>query len=160
MPPARKAVGVERLSPSLAESALFRRFMLEFGDEKRAVFTDVIGNALEIDRGLFLNLRGEWKIMKGERAPWLLYTAFNIKEPDEIWREPGRRGGRDKLYYLSRFEVGRRGLLGCVAVFARERGATGTWAGSTNYATTDEKYIYRKRNKEILNGEMKYWRRE
>ncbi len=160
MPPARRAAGVERLSPSLDEPALFFRFMREFGNEKHTEFTDVIGNVLEINRNLFLNLKGEWKIMKGERAPWLLYTAFNIKEPDEIWREPGRRGGRDKLYCLSRFEVGRRGLLGCVAVFEREQGDAGAWAGRTSYATTQDGYIERKRNKEIPGGEIKYRRWE
>jgi len=139
---------------------LFARFMREFGSDDQATFTDVIGNVLAIDHNLFLNLKGEWKIMKGERAPWLLYTAANIKRPDEIWHEPGRHGGADKRYYLSRFDVGRRGLLACVAVFERAAGALGAWAGRTNYATTQDGYIERKRNQEILQGEIKYWRWE
>lgn len=160
MPPVRHSTGIERLSPQLAEPQLFSRFMREFGGESSADFTDVIGNVLVIDRNLFLNLKGEWKMMKGERAPWLLYTAANIQRPDEIWKEPGRQGGPDKLYYLSRFDVGRRGLLACIAVFEREQKSLGAWSGITNYATTDEKYIYRKRDKEIMNGEVKYWRWE
>jgi hypothetical protein len=106
MPPVRHAAGTERLSPTLDEPRLFARFMREFGGEGRVAFTDVVGNVLEIDRHLFLNLKGEWKIMKDERAQWLLYTALNIRQPDEIWLEPGRRGGVDKRYYLSRFDVG------------------------------------------------------
>jgi hypothetical protein len=160
MPPPRRAPGVERLPPSLDEPALFARFMREFGNAGRAEIADVLGNVLVIDQSLFRNLKGEWKIMKGERAQWLLYTAVNIRQPDEIWLEPGRRGGPDKLYYLSRFEVGRRGLLACVAVLEREQGGLGAWTGRTNYATTDEKYIYRKRNKEILNGKIRYRRWE
>jgi hypothetical protein len=65
------AVGVEKLSPALDEPKLFSRFMREFGSGDQATFTDVIGNVLAIDHNLFLNLKGEWKIMKGERAPWL-----------------------------------------------------------------------------------------
>lgn len=157
MPPPRRAPGVERLPPSLDAPALFARFMREFGD---AEFTDMIGNALKIDCDLFLNLKGEWKIMKGERVQWLLYTAVNIRQPDEIWLEPGRRGGPDKLYYLSRFDVGRRGPLACIAVFERAQGAGGVWTGRTCYATTQDGYIERKRNEDILSAEMQYRRRE
>jgi len=160
MPEPRQHVGIERLQPSHDEAALFSRFMREFGGEKQVQFTDVIGNSLEIGRDLFLNLQREWKIMKGERAQWLLYTAVNIQRPDEIWKEPGRQGGPDKLYYLSRFNVGRRGLLACIAVFEREQKASGAWAGRTNYATTQDGYAERKRDREIINGENKYWRRE
>jgi hypothetical protein len=160
MPPPRRAPGVERLPPSLDEPALFARFMREFDNAGRAEIADVLGNALVIDQSLFRNLKGEWKIMKGERAQWLLYTAVNIRQPDEIWSEPGRRGGPDKLYYLSRFDVGRRGLLACVAVFERAQGARGVWAGRTCYATTQDGYIERKRNVDILGGERQYRRRE
>lgn len=148
------------MSPSLDEMALFARFMREFGIETQArvEFTDVIGNRLEIDRNLFLNLKGQWKIMKGERAQWLLYTAANIKWPDEIWLEPGRYGGLDKLHYLSRFEVGRGGRLACVAVFERGPELQGVWAGRTNYATTrDDGYIDSKR---LSDRQLRYWRWE
>lgn len=160
MPPVRHVSGIERLSPTLDEPQLFSRFMREFGGESRVDFTDVVGNVLEIDHLLFLNLKGEWKIMKGQRAQWLLYTAHNIRKPDEIWLEPGRQGGVDKLYYLSRFDIGRGPLLSCIAVFEREQGLSGAWAGRTNYATTDEKYIHRKRDKEILEKQLGYWRWE
>ena len=158
MPAPRRAPGVERLAPSLDEAALFIRFMREFGAGTRSEFTDVVGNRLVIDRNLFLNLKGEWKIMKGERAQWLLYTAANIKQPDEIWLEPGRHGGLDKLYYLGRFDVGRRGLLACVAVFEREQESQGVWAGRTNYATSREDgYIDSKR---LGDRQLRYWRWE
>ncbi|WP_201097996.1 PBECR2 nuclease fold domain-containing protein [Thiocystis minor] len=160
MPQPRLAPTLERLSPSLSEDALFARFMREFGDTSRAEFLDLAGNPLIVDRNLFLNRKNEWKIMKGERAPWLLYTAINIKEPDEIWLEPGRRGGADKLYFFSRFDVERRGFLACLAVFEREQGALGMWAGKTNYATTQFGYIERKRNVEIIDARMLYRRRD
>ena len=63
-----------------------------------------------------------------------------------LWQEQGRRGGPDKLYYLSRLDVGRRGLLACVAVFERKQNTAGTWAGRSNDATTREDgYIDTKR---------------
>ena len=158
MPPVRHAVGTERLAATLDEPRLFSRFMREFGGESRVAFTDVVGNVLEIDRHLFLNHKGEWKIMKGERAQWLLHTAINIKRPDEIWHEPGRRGGPDKRYYLSRFDIGRGPLLSCIAVFERAQGLSGAWAGRTNYATTrTDGYIESKREGE---AELRYWRWE
>lgn len=160
MPEPRRIAGVERLSASLSEAALFERFMREFGGDDRALFTDPVGQDLIIDQRLFSSLKGRWKIQKGERAAWLLYTAINIKRPDEIWLEPGRGGGPDRLYYLSRFDVGRRGLLACLAVFEREQNATGAWAGRTNFATTQDGYAERKRDKEIIDGDLKYRRWE
>lgn len=159
MPAPRILTGIERLPPTLAEPALFARFMASFGDTKGVAFIDVVGNELVIDRALFLDLRGHWKIMKGERAGWLLYTAINIRSPDEVWHESGRGGGVDKLYYFSRFDVGRRGLLSCIAVFERQRPATGAWIGRTNYATTQDAYVERKRQREIV-GTLIYRRRE
>jgi len=67
MPPARPAAGVERLSPALGEPQLFHRFMREFGGGNQALFTDILGNALEIDRNLFLNLKGELRYWRWER---------------------------------------------------------------------------------------------
>ena len=103
MPNPRDPSGIERLSPRLNEMELFDRFMSEFGGGNSAEITDVIGNDLLIDKGLFEDSKGNWKIMKGERAPWLLYTAVNIKTPDEIWLENGKQGAVDKLYYLLPF---------------------------------------------------------
>ena len=160
LPPPRRLPGMELLPPTLDQEGLFRRFMREFAAEERVDFTDLAGNPLIIDRHLFLDLKGAWKIQKGERAAWLLYTATNIRQPDEIWFEPGRRGGQDKLYYFSRFEVSRRGLLSCIAVFGREQGAEGFWLGRTNYATTQVGYVERKRNKEIIAGQLRHSRRE
>lgn len=45
----------------MTRRAEFPRFMREFGGESRVAFTDVVGNVLEIDRHLFLNLKGEWR---------------------------------------------------------------------------------------------------
>ena len=155
MPEPRSPTGIERLSKNLSETALFNRFMLEFKDEGER-FTDVIGNLLVIDRALFEDNKGKWKIMKGERAQWLLYTAINIKKPDEIWFEPGNSGGADRLYYLSRFDAIKRMVLSCVAVFERPQDSSGAWRGRTNYATTrDDDYIETKR----WGGKaLKYWR--
>ena len=47
--------------------------MKEFGGKSELEFTDLIGNQLKIDRNIFLDISGKWKIMKGERAKWLLY---------------------------------------------------------------------------------------
>ena len=160
MPTPRLMQGVERLGATLTEAELFARFMCEFiADQASALFVDARGESLVIDRGLFTDLRGNWKIQKGERATWLLYTAVNIRQPDEIWLEPGRSGGEDKRYYLSRFVVGRRGLLACVAVFARKPGMTGAWSGVTNYATTrEDDYLATKRGRE--GWELKHGRWE
>lgn len=159
MPTPRNLSGIEKLSPRLNEQALFDRFMNEFGGGNSQEFTDVIGSQLLVDRSLFEDLKGNWKIMKGERAPWLLYTAVNIKTPDEIWLEPGTQGGNDRLYYLSRFDIGKKGLMACLAVFERKQGVLGLWSGRTNYATTQFGYMDRKRGGEI-DGHLKYWRWE
>jgi hypothetical protein len=58
--------------------------MQEFNNQAEFEFSDLLGNPLQIDRNLFLAILGKWKIMKGERAKWLLYTAINIKKLDEI----------------------------------------------------------------------------
>ena len=159
MPEPRPIQGVERLSERLSEGQLFSRFMKEFGGKSELEFTDLIGNQLKIDRNIFLDISGKWKIMKGERAKWLLYTAINIKEPDEIWLESGRHGGVDKLYYLSRFDAGMRDYLQCITVFDRKQSDNGIWSGRTNYATTQTLYLERKR-KEIIDSIIKYWRWE
>ena len=157
MPIPRNPAGIEKLSPRLNEQDLFERFMDEFGGGNSQEFTDVIGNQLLIDRSLFENSKGEWKIMKGERGPWLLYTAVNIKTPDEIWLEPGKLGGVDKLYYLSKFGTGKNGLLSCIAVFSRDQKSSGIWTGRTNFATMREDgYLESKR----VIGDLKYWRWE
>ena len=160
MPEPRRLAGVERLSTSLSEATLFERFMREFSGGRRALFTDAVGHDLIIEQSLFLNQKGRWKIQKGERAAWLLFTALNIRQPDEIWLEPGRGGGPDRLYYLSRFDVGRRGLLACLAVFEREQDAKGAWSGRTSFATTQDHYAERKRDKDIIDGSLKYRRWE
>jgi hypothetical protein len=159
MPEPRSIQGIERLSERLSEDQLFSRFMKEFGGKSELEFTDLIGNQLKIDRNIFLDISGKWKIMKGERAKWLLYTAINIKEPDEIWLESGRHGGVDKLYYLSRFDAGMRDYLQCITVFDRKQSDNGIWSGRTNYATTQTLYLERKR-KEIIDSIIKYWRWE
>lgn len=157
MPEPRNLQGVERLSDRLNEGQLFARFMQEFDGKSEIEFTDSIGNQLQIDRNLFLDISGKWKIMKGERAKWLLYTAINIKNPDEIWLELGRNGGVDKLYYLSRFVIASRELLSCFSIFEREQSKTGLWIGTTNYATLrNDGYIESKRGKK--GDSLKYWR--
>jgi len=63
-----------------------------------------------------------------------------------------------RLHYLSRFDVGRRGRLACVAVFEREPELQGGWTGRTNYATTrDDGYIDSKR---LSGRQLRYWRWE
>jgi hypothetical protein len=144
MPRPRDGEGIQHYRSEIGESALFSAFMSAFGGWKRCEFTDVADNVLLIDRRLFETLSGKWKIKKRGRAEWLMFTAENIKRPDEIWLETSDSGGPDKLYHLSRFEVGKRGLLSCIAVFERERGLRGAWAGRTNYATLQDGYAEKK----------------
>jgi hypothetical protein len=40
------------------------------------------------------------------------------------------------------------------------QGAEGYWLGRTNYATTQEGYVERKRNQEIIEGRLMHRRRE
>lgn len=152
MPEARALTGIERLKGSDSE-LLFKRFMQEFDGTE---LTDKTGALLQIDNQLFRDLKGQWKIQKNERAQWLLFTAHNIKSPDEIWLEAGQRGGVDKRYFLSRFDLGKGKILACIAVFERAQGATGIWTGVTNYAVMrNDGYIESKRL-----GGMRYWRSE
>ncbi len=48
-----------------------RRRAREFGGERRLAVADGVGKVLESDRHRFLDLKGEWRIMPGERARWL-----------------------------------------------------------------------------------------
>jgi len=136
MPEPRNGSGIERLHDAAPET-LFRRFMREFGGGGQQEFTTSAGHPLLIDQSLFRQRRrNAWKIQKGERAEWLVHLAENIKAPDEIWLLGDSQSSLDNLCFLSRFDVGRRQLLGCVAVFERERGQLRSWTGVTSYAAT------------------------
>lgn len=78
-----RAPGVEQVPPSLDEAALFARFMREFGETERAELADVLGPVLVIDRGLFLNLKGEWKIVKRRARP---VAALHRRQPPAAGR--------------------------------------------------------------------------
>lgn len=148
MPEPRSGAGIERLNDAAPEQ-LFRRFMQEFGGGDRQEFTSLIGRLL-IDDALFRQKRRSyWKILKGERAAWLIHTSINIRAPDEIWLSNELASGLERLHFLSRFAVGTRErvLLGCISIFERPRGSDGFWGGVTNFATTDETYVQKIRVK-------------
>ncbi len=131
MPEPRSGAGIERLHDAAPEQ-LFRRFMQEFGGDVRQEFVSVVGELL-IDDALFRQKRrAAWKILKGERAAWLIHTAVSIKSPDEIWVSNAPASDFECLHFLSRFVLGPRGtdLLGCISIFERMRGCEGFWGGS------------------------------
>lgn len=151
MPEPRSGAGIERLHDAEPER-LFRRFMREFGGGVRQEFSSV-GGQLLIDDALFRQKRrASWKILKGERAAWLIHTAVNIKSPDEIWISHAPASGFERLHFLSQFVVGPRecSLLGCVSIFERERSGEGFWGGVTNFATTDRAYLRRVRARNAM----------
>jgi hypothetical protein len=136
MPEPRSGAGISRARLE-TQDQLFQRFMLEFGGGRQQEFTSPVGHPLLIDQSLFRQRRrNAWKIQKGERAEWLVHMAESIKAPDEIWLLGDSQSSLDNLCFLSRFDVGRRQLLGCVAVFERERGQVRSWTGVTSYAAT------------------------
>ena len=136
MPEPRSGAGIERLHLESREQ-LFRRFMIEFGGGRQQELCSPVGHRLLVDESLFRQRRRDaWKIQKGKRAEWLLHMAENIKAPDEIWFRTDPRSSVDNLCLLSRFDVGRRQLLGCIAVFGRKRGQKLHWNGVTSYAAT------------------------
>ena len=149
MPEPRSGAGIQRLHDSAPEQ-LFRRFMQEFGGGVRQEFTSVVGELLIDDAMFRQKRRASWKILKGERAAWLLHTAFGIKSPDEIWVSNAPASEFERLHFLSRFVLGPReyGLLGCVSIFERMRGRDGFWGGVTNFATTDQTYVQKIRAKD------------
>lgn len=94
-----------------------------------------------------------------DRAEWLLFTAEGIRKPDEIWKEQPADGVMEMLYYLTRFDVGKKHPLGCISVFERETGSAALWRGVTNYAALrDQSYWEGKRGRDRQS--LKYWRYE
>lgn len=157
MPEPRSGAGIERLHTAAPEQ-LFQRFMQEFGGGKQQEFTSAVGYELLIDSALFRQKRREvWKIQKGERAEWMLHMAAGIKSPDEIWELSDPQSSLDNLYFLTRFNVGRKYLLGCLAVFERQRDALGPWTGVTSYAAT-RKQSYWDCHRDQERQRLLYWR--
>lgn len=104
MPPPR-VLHVRAIPDGQSPDHYFSEFMREFGAERgeNAIFDSVYGERLLISRSLFLKQSGAWKIEKRGRAPYVLYLAETIKQPDEVWLREDRDSGKVFLDYLARF---------------------------------------------------------
>lgn len=83
---------------------------------------------------------GRSKIAKRGRAPWLLYVANTILDPDEIRMEQGGHGDRS-LFMLGRYLV-RNATMGVLTVF-KEDGKV--WTGWTGFQDHRPEYLEAKR---------------
>jgi hypothetical protein len=105
---------------------------------------------LVIDRHLFEDQRGRWKITKGERQRYLPLLAECILAPDEGWVLA------DKLYLLARFALSRGAMASALAVFLRDREI---WSGVTGYVVLrEEAYLAHKRAKLARDGRLEIQR--
>jgi hypothetical protein len=139
---ARPAWPVPRVAPAskilpagLEEIEYVRRFLGEFGvgeDDRYTYYSDVLGDLLLISDDLFRGRDGTWKVLKRGRERHILLLADTIKEPDEIWLDEARFGGRSTLRrrYLARWAV-EGSEIPAVSVF--ETGPVG-WVGVTAHS--------------------------
>ena len=148
MPPPRRDPSLFELPSGQGEKFYLERFMAQFGAswDDTAIVKDRTGLFdLAVSGVMFEDHKtGRSKILKRERAPWLLYVAKTVLDPDEIRLHQGGHGDRT-LYLLSRFEV-RRGMLNTLAVF-KEDGKV--WTGWSGFPSWKEAYLDEKRNESV-----------
>ena len=129
------------LPEGLSDTEYARAFLSEFGADigKPVVYTDVVGEPLVIDEGLFTT---KWnqkiKVNKNNRGIYMRLLATALKDPDEIWIrwEKERTTGKIvlKRRYIKIYET--EDGSHCLTVF--EKGKE-SWKGSTTFPVKTEK---------------------
>lgn len=110
--------------------------------DEHAIFEDAAGEALVISDALFRSSKGEIKVKKRGRHPFILLLARALRDPDEIWvriepkyDEPGRYLTRRR--YITRGRLGKEGRYG-LSVFQWGRDG---WTGVTTFVSEDGRYV-------------------
>lgn len=141
MPAPRRAPRGRVLSSNLDESVYVELFVREFVEapKNETLYRDVTGEPLLISDQLFRDRNGKLKILKRERAPYVLLLADTIKGPDEIWEDWVEFAGKEYLRrrYVARWLVEDQDVP-ALAVF--ETGPQG-WTGITAFSADDIRYL-------------------
>jgi hypothetical protein len=118
----------------------FREFGVRWNET--AMLKDKTGyHTLAVSRSMFVDHKtGVSKVTKAGRAPYLLYVARTILDPDEIRLREGGHGDR-ALYLLARYII-RQEVMNLFAVF-KEDGKV--WVGRTGYQDHRPEYLKSKR---------------
>jgi hypothetical protein len=148
MPPPRQ-LGLRLLDVGMSERQYLETFMREFGAHwnETAMLKDKTGyHTLAVSRLMFVDHKtGKSKITKEGRAPYLLYLAKTVSDPDEIRLHVNGYGDR-LLHLLSRYVV-RGGTVSVLAVFKENRDV---WVGWSGYQFKSEKYLTQKRQDTLI----------
>jgi SPP1 gp7 family putative phage head morphogenesis protein len=143
MPPPRQ-LGLRLLDVGMPEQQYLETFMREFGARwnETAMLKDKTGyHILAVSRSMFVEHKtGGSKVTKAGRAPYLLYVASTILDPDEIRLHEGGHGDR-ALYLLSRYVI-RQDVMNIFAVFKEDGNV---WTGRTGYQDHRPEYLKSKR---------------
>ena len=131
------------LPETLDEKELLARFLKAFGGiDEPIYFDDKIGNLLAINEFMFTDRKGNTKIKKRGRDPYLLALAEAIQDPDEIfslleYRE-AEQVWHNKLRYIAQFIVPGH-LQPLIAIF--DYGRDG-WVGKTAFVEAADQVGY------------------
>lgn len=143
-----------RMNPPLLPTGMDERyylseFMRKFGADptETAIVKDKTGLFdLAVSDLMFEDHKtGKSKITKNGRAPWLLYLAETILDPDEIRLVEGGHGDKS-MYLLGRYIV-RGSVTNLIAVFKQDGRV---WTGWTGYQSNKSDYLEEKRSESIL----------
>lgn len=149
MPAPRVDTSLFELPAGQTERYYLERFMERFGAKcnETSVIKDKTGlHDLAVSAVMFEDHKtGRSKINKEGRAPWLLYIAKTVLDPDEIRLHQGSHGDM-ALYLLARFAV-KKGALNVLAVF-KEDGMV--WTGWTGYQNFRPDYFESKRDGTLI----------
>ena len=148
MPPPRQ-LGLRLLDVGMTEQQYLETFMHEFGvrwNETAMLQDKTRYHTLAVSRLMFVDHKtGGSKVTKEGRAPYLLYVARTVSDPDEIRLHVGEYGDR-ALYHLARFTVRDR-TLNTLTVFKEDGQA---WTGGTGYQNFRADYFESKRAGNVL----------
>lgn len=150
------------LPEGLSDTEYARAFLSEFGADigKPVVYTDVVGEPLVIDEGLFLNKKTmKFKANKLGRGIYMRLLAKAIKDPDEIWLMWGNDTEKRPLRrrYIKIFE--NTDGSHCLTVFEKDKEQ---WRGVTTFPAQlyEGKQIKDEYVNEQRNGFLAYKKRQ
>ncbi len=148
LPTPRPTPASRILPDNLNEQQYVDHFLKVFGATAATphVFEDVVGERLPINDELFKNAKGQYKVKKHGRHPYIQLLADTIREPDEIWvvMEPRRtQPGKYLLArrYIARWEVEGSDIPALTVFTLGDRG----WYGATTFTPQSSDYLQQQR---------------